>query len=245
MISPGRSLAIALRIVRQVRRDRRSLALIIVAPVIVMSLVGFSFFERREILDSVAPALLAVFAFFFVFILTGVSFLRERTQGTLERLLTTPVSRADILLGYLLGFLLFATVQSLVILLFTVWALQVEYQGALWQVMVLLLAVTVVGVNLGIFISTFARNEFQVVQFIPVVLAPQIFLSGLILPVEELPAVFQAVSTVLPLTYAVEGLREIMLRGGGLGDVAGELAVLLAFAVGLLVLAGATVRRRG
>lgn len=245
MISMGRSLAIALRIVRQVRRDHRSLALIIVAPVVVMSLVGFSFFERREILDNVAPALLAVFAFFFVFILTGVSFLRERAQGTLERLLTTPVSRADILLGYLLGFLLFATVQTLVILLFTVWILQVEYRGDLWQVMVLLLTVTVVGVNLGIFISTFARNEFQVVQFIPLVLAPQIFLSGLILPVEELPGLFQAASSVLPLTYAVEGLREIMLRGGGLGDVVRELAVLLAFAVGLLVLASATVRRRG
>ena len=245
MISMGRSLAIALRIVRQVRRDHRSLALIIVAPVVVMSLVGFSFFERREILDNVAPALLAVFAFFFVFILTGVSFLRERAQGTLERLLTTPVSRADILLGYLLGFLLFATVQTLVILLFTVWILQVEYRGDLWQVMVLLLTVTVVGVNLGIFISTFARNEFQVVQFIPLVLAPQIFLSGLILPVEELPGLFQAASSVLPLTYSVEGLREIMLRGGGLGDVVRELAVLLAFAVGLLVLASATVRRRG
>ncbi len=245
MISMGRSLAIALRIVRQVRRDHRSLALIIVAPVVVMSLVGFSLFERREILDNVAPALLAVFAFFFVFILTGVSFLRERAQGTLERLLTTPVSRADILLGYLLGFLLFATVQTLVILLFTVWILQVEYRGDLWQVMVLLLTVTVVGVNLGIFISTFARNEFQVVQFIPLVLAPQIFLSGLILPVEELPGLFQAASSVLPLTYSVEGLREIMLRGGGLGDVVRELAVLLAFAVGLLVLASATVRRRG
>ena len=245
MISLGRSLAIALRIVRQVRRDHRSLALIIVAPVVVISLVGFSFFERREVLDNVAPALLAVFAFFFVFILTGISFLRERAQGTLERLLTTPVSRADILLGYLLGFLLFATVQALVILLFTVWVLQVEYRGDLWQVMALLLAVTVVSVNLGIFISTFARNEFQVVQFIPVMLAPQIFLSGLILPVEELPGAFQAVSTVLPLTYAVEGLREIMLRGGGLRDVAGELAVLLAFAVGFLALAGATVRRRG
>ncbi len=245
MISMGRSLAIALRIVRQVRRDHRSLALIIVAPVVVMSLVGFSFFERREILDNVAPALLAVFAFFFVFILTGVSFLRERAQGTLERLLTTPVSRADILLGYLLGFLLFATVQTLVILLFTVWILQVEYRGDLWQVMVLLLTVTVVGVNLGIFISTFARNEFQVVQFIPLVLAPQIFLSGLILPVEELPGLFQAASSVLPLTYSVEGLREIMLRGGGLGDVVRELAVLLAFAVGLLVLVSATLRRRG
>ena len=108
---------------------------------------------------------------------------------------------------------------------------------------VLLMVLTVVAVNLGIFISTFARNEFQVVQFIPIALAPQIFLSGVIMPVDQLRGYFQAKSRVLPLTYAVEGLSDIMLRGQSLSDVAAELAVLAAFAVVLLVLAGATVRR--
>ena len=186
---------------------------------------------------------MAVFTLFFTFILTGVSFLRERSQGTLERVLTTPVGRADILVGYLLGFLIFAALQSLMILLFTIVVLQVDYQGSLWQIFVLLLVLTIVAVNLGIFISTFARNELQVVQFIPIVFAPQVFLSGVILPVDQLPGYFQAVADVLPLTYAVEGLRDIMLRGHSLGDVGLELSVLVAYAVVLLALAAVTVRR--
>ena len=242
-MSPDRTLAIAQRITSQMLRDHRSLALIFVAPLVVMSLVGLSFFEQREVLDRVAPALMAVFALFFTFILTGVSFLRERAQGTLERLLTTPVGRGDILVGYLLGFLIFAAAQSLVILLFTILVLQVDYQGSLWRIFVLLIVLTVVAVNLGIFISTFARNEFQVVQFILLVLAPQIFLSGVILPVEQMPSYLKAIAQVLPLTYAVEGLRGIMLGGQDLGDVVGELAVLAGFAVVLLALAAATVRR--
>ncbi len=214
-MSVDRTFAIASRIISQVSRDHRSVALIIVAPVIVMSLVGFSFSDQREILNRIAPGLIGAFALFFVFLLTGVSFLRERSQGTLERLLTTPVGRADILAGYLLGFLLFAGIQSLVILLCTIFALQVDYEGSLWQIFVLLVVVTIVAVNLGIFISTFARNEFQVVQFIPIILLPQIFLSGPVLPFEQLPGYFQAIGRVLPLTYAVEGLKALMLEGHG------------------------------
>lgn len=242
-MSPDRTLAITGRIVRQMVRDHRSLALIIIAPIIVMSLVGLTFYDQKATLDRVAPALLGVFALFFTFVLTGVSFLRERAQGTLERLLTTPVGRGDLLVGYLLGFLLFTTVQALVILLFTILVLGVNYQGDLWQIFLLLMVLTVVGVNLGIFISTFARNEFQVVQFIPLVLAPQVFLSGVFVRVEEMPVYLEAIARVLPLTYAVRGLQDIMLRGQGLGAVTLELAVLGAFALVLLALAGVTVRR--
>ncbi len=242
-MSLDRTLAISLRIVNQIRGDHRSMALIVVAQIIVMSLVGFSFADQKGVLDRVAPALMAVFAMFFTFILTGVSFLRERSQGTLERLLTTPIGRGDILVGYLLGFLIFAAIQSVGILLFTILALQVSYQGDLWQIFVLLMVLTVVAVNLGIFISTFARNEFQVVQFIPIVLAPQIFLSGVILPVEQMPGYFQAIARVLPLRYAVDGLSGIMLEGQGLGDVGMELAVLCTFAIILMSLAAMTVRR--
>ena len=242
-MSIDRTLAIAIRIVSQILRDRRSIGLIFVAPIMVMSLVGFSFADQRLVLDRVAPALIATFALFFTFLLTGVSFLRERSQGTLERLLTTPVGRADILVGYLLGFLVFAAIQSLVVLLYTVVALQIDYEGSFAEMVVVLLVLTVAAVNLGIFVSTFARNEFQVVQFIPVILAPQIFLSGVILPVAQLPGYFQAVSNVLPLTYAVSGLKAIMLEGRGLSGAAGDIAVLTGFAVALLALAALTVRR--
>jgi ABC-2 type transport system permease protein len=238
-----RTTAIAVRVMREIVRDRRSLALIFLAPLLVMALVGFSFSEKQDTLDRVAPALISVFTLLFTFVLTGISFLRERSQGTLERLYVTPVGRGDVLVGYLLGFLVFAALQSLIILLFTVFVVDVNYRGDLWQMFVVLMVLTVFGVNLGIFASTFARNEFQVVQFIPMLFAPQIFLSGVVMPVEELPGYFQGPAEVLPLTHAVRALREIMLRGEALGDVMSEIAVLAAYATGLLVVAMATVRR--
>ena len=242
-MSPGRTLAIAERIIRQIVKDRRSAALIIVAPLIVMSLVGFSLIDQKPILNRVAPGLLGTFVMFFTFLLTGVSFLRERAQGTLERLMTTTVARGDILVGYLLGFLLFATIQAAVILTFTIVALQIEYQGNIIEIVAVLLLVVVVAVNLGIFVSTFANNEFQVVQFIPIVLLPQIFLSGVIIPTDQMPSVMEAISVVLPLTYAVEGLREIMVMDQSLADVWADLVILAGFGLGLLIAAVATLRR--
>ena len=242
-MSTDRVLAITERIIRQILRDRRSIGLLIVGPLIVMTLVGFSLYEQRAVLDRVAPGLLAVFVLFFTFILTGVGFLRERAQGTLERLQTTLVGSFDIMLGYMLGFLIFAIVQTVVIFSFTIFALDIDYQGSLWEIGVVLFLVVVVAVSLGIFISSFANNEFQVVQFIPVVLAPQIFLSGVIIPVEQMPEVFEWLSVVLPLTYAVDALREIMLLGTELSALWSNLLALAVFSGVLLAAAVASLRR--
>ena len=150
-MSTDRVLAITERIIRQILRDRRSIGLLIVGPLIVMSLVGFSLYEQRAVLDRVAPGLLAVFVMFFTFILTGVGFLRERAQGTLERLQTTLVGSFDIMLGYMIGFLIFAIVQTAVILAFTIFALRIEYVGTLWEIGAILFLVVTVAVSLGIF----------------------------------------------------------------------------------------------
>ena len=238
-----RTLAIMERIIRQVVKDRRTIALIIVAPVIVMSLVGFSLTEQKEILNRIAPGLLAVFVFFFTFMLTGVSFLRERAEGTLERLLTTTVGRTDILGGYFLAFLVFAIIQTFVILAFTILVLQISYKGNLHDIVALLMLWVIVPVSLGIFISTFARNEFQVIQFIPVIFAPQLFLSGVIIPVKQMPLILEWISNVLPLTYAVEGLQRIMINGDSILDVWLELAVISGFGAVLLIASAATLRR--
>lgn len=245
-LSADRVLAIASRLVRQLRRDRRTLGLVFVVPLVVMTLVAVSLPEMPgpvRVLDFLAPALLAGFVLMFVFVLTGVSFLRERSQGTLERLMASPVSRWDIILGYLGGFFLLASLQSLAVLLFTVFVLQVNYQGALWQIFVFQMVITVAAVDLGIFFSVFARNELQVVQFIPLVVVPQFLLSGMMWPVEQMPGYLQAVSKVLPLTYAVRGLRAIMLEGHSLGSQGEELGVLVGFAGLMVLLAAATLRR--
>ena len=154
-MSANRVSAITLRIVRQFVRDRRTFVLIFAVPVVVMTLIALSFPEEtgQDVLSWVAPAILAVMALFFGFLLTGVSFLRERSQGTLERLMASPVSRWDLVLGYLLGFLIFATVQAIIVLLFTIYALDVMYRGALWQIFIMQFIITIGAVNLGIFVS--------------------------------------------------------------------------------------------
>jgi ABC-2 type transport system permease protein len=197
-------------------------------------------------LDYFAPVLVGFFAFFFIFMLTSVSFLRERVQGTLERLMASPLRRGEIVLGYMLGFSFFALLQAVLILLFSVVALRVHYRGNLLLAFLIEALMVVGAVNLGIFLSAFARNEFQAVQFIPLVIVPQALLSGLIFPVDSMPAPLQVAAHFLPLTYATFGLRDVMIKGFGLldGGVLLDLAVLLAFAA-LAVVAGTfTLRRR-
>lgn len=197
-----------------------------------------------DFLDSFAPVYIAFFAYFFVFMLTGVSFLRERTQGTMERLLATPVTRLEIALGYMLGFGVFALLQSTVFLFFTILVVQIQYVGNLALVFVLLALVAVGAVNLGIFLSTYARTELQVIQFIPIVIIPQALLSGIIFPVDRLPGLLRGVAHVMPLTYANRAMIDVMIRGFGLREVAPDLAILLGFAVLALALSATTLRRQ-
>ena len=232
---------IAGRIIQQLIRDRRTLALIIVVPVVVMTLIGLSLPEEQ--VDNIAPALLATLALFFSFLLTGISFLRERSEGTMERLMASPVSRLDIVVGYLFGFFIFALTQTLIILFFTIYVLHVRYTGDLWQIFIFQVVIIAGAVNLGIFISAFARNEFQMVQFIPLIILPQVFLAGLLWPVEKMPEYLQWLSRFLPLTYAVQGLRDIMLGGKSLIDVLFELSMLAGFAIATSVLAAISLRR--
>jgi len=157
--------------------------------------------------------------------------------------MASPVSRLDIVVGYLFGFFIFALTQTVIILLFTIYVLDVHYSGDLWQIFVFQIVIITGAVNLGIFISTFARNEFQMVQFIPLILFPQVFLCGVIWPVEQMPDYLQWLSKILPLTYAVDGLHDIMLAGKSLLDVGFELSVLIGFAVIISILAAITLRR--
>jgi ABC-2 type transport system permease protein len=200
--------------------------------------------EEYDFLDSFAPVYIAFFAFFFVFMLTGVSFLRERSQGTMERLLATPVGRGEIVLGYMLGFGLFALVQSAVVLFFTIYVLRIHHAGNLGLAFLVEALLTVGAVNLGIFLSTYARTELQVVQFIPIVIVPQVLLSGIILPVDSLPGLLRIVASLMPLTYANRAMTDVMIRGLGFLDVAAELAVLLGFALAALVLSALSIRRQ-
>lgn len=194
-------------------------------------------------LDYLAPVLIAFFAFFLIFLLTCVSFLRERTLGTMERLAASPMTRGEIVVGYMLGFGLFALLQSLLIVLFTAYVLQVHYTGNLAWVFLVTLILALGAVNLGIFLSSFARTELQAVQFIPLVIVPQGLLSGLLWPVQAMPDWLQVVANVLPLTYANEALTNIMIRNEGLAEVFPQLLVLVGFAALMVAIAALTLRR--
>ena len=195
-------------------------------------------------LDLFAPYLLGVIAFAFIFIFTGVTFLRERSYGTFERLLVSPITRTEIILGYILGFGVFAIIQSMIILAFAVFVLNVKIAGSIYSVIVLQLLVTLVSVNLGIFCSSFARNEFQAVQFIPLLILPQVFLDGMFWPISTLPSYLQAISYIMPLTYTNDALQGIMVKGYGLGDVWPDIVILLAFAVVMVVLSTLSLNKR-
>jgi ABC-2 type transport system permease protein len=200
--------------------------------------------DEYDVLDSFGPVYITVFVYFFVFMLTGVSFLRERTQGTMERLFATPITRAEIALGYMFGFGLFALVQSAVILLFTIYVVQIQNVGNLALVFLILGILAIGAVNLGIFFSTYARTELQVIQFIPVVIIPQILLSGVVVSAGDLPRLLGFAARLMPLTYANQAVKDVMIRGYGLSEVALDLAILLAFAVGALILSATTLRRQ-
>jgi ABC-2 type transport system permease protein len=210
--------------------------------------------------DVLAPIFLGFFGYFFVFLLTGVSFLRERIGGTLERLLATPVTRGEIVLGYSLGFGTFATIQVIVLTLFILNSIDVPALGPLpafsiglgvvsagspFLAFLIALLLSIGAVNLGIFLSTFARTELQVIQFIPLVIVPQGLLGGILFPTNQLPDVLNAIAHVLPLTYAMEGLREVMLKGADLSSqvVQTDLLVLGGIALFFVALASATIKR--
>ena len=199
-----------------------------------------------DTLDYFGAAFIGLVVFFLVFVITVIAFLRERSQGTLERLMASPLRRAEIVLGYMLGFTVLALVQSAEVLAFSLLVLHVHNVGNVALIFLVEALMAIAAVNLGIFLSMFARTEFQAVQFIPLVIVPQVLLAGIIFSVSTEPGPLQAVSRVLPLTYAVEGLRNIMIKGAELSwsSLQLDVGVVLGFCI-LVILAGAmTLRRR-
>ncbi|MDM5188754.1 ABC transporter permease [Bacillus sp. DX4.1] len=180
--------------------------------------------------DGLGPVLIGFFTFFFVFILSGVSFVRERLSGTLERLLSTPVRRWEIVAGYIIGFGIFAFLQSVLIVSFSVYILDLYVAGSLWLTLLITCMLSLTALTLGTFLSAYANNEFQMIQFIPLVIVPQIFFSGLF-PIESMNKWLQTLGKLFPLTYGADAMRQVMIRNQGFSEIASDLGILLLFAV--------------
>ncbi|TCJ77969.1 UNVERIFIED_ORG: ABC-2 type transport system permease protein [Bacillus cereus] len=180
--------------------------------------------------DGLGPVLIGFFTFFFVFILSGVSFVRERLSGTLERLLSTPVRRWEIVVGYIIGFGIFAFIQSFIIVSFSVYILDLYVAGSIWLTLLITCMLSLTALTLGTFLSAYANNEFQMIQFIPLVIVPQIFFSGLF-PIESMNKWLQMLGKLFPLTYGADAMRQVMIRNQGFTEIVLDLTVLLLFSL--------------
>ncbi|PIO82600.1 ABC transporter permease [Loigolactobacillus backii] len=180
--------------------------------------------------DQALPALIAFFVFFFVFLISGISLLSERTSGTLSRLLATPIKRNEIIYGYLCGYGIFAVIQTFIIVFFTVYILKIQLVGSIWLVLLTNILVALIALAMGIFASTFAQNEFQMMQFIPLLVIPQVFFSGLI-PIDGMAHWLQAIAHIMPLYYAGTSLQNVITKGYTFSDIGLNLLILLGFAI--------------
>ncbi len=232
--------ATAHRVALDLRDDRRTTALLLVVPVALMTLLRFVF-DGGDTFDRIGGPLLGIFPLLSMFLVTSIAMLRERTTGTLERLLTLPIGKLDILLGYALAFAAVAVVQVGLLVTVSLGLLGLDLEGATWAVLALGILNAVLGMSMGLFVSAFARTEFQAVQFLPTFLLPQFLLCGLFTAREDMASALEKVSDVLPMTYAYDALDRVT---HGLGGAAGSTLVVLGFTAAALCCGAATLRRR-
>ena len=232
------------RILRQLRHDRRSIALLVGAPTLLLALLYFMLERQPAAFQRVGIVTLGVFPFIVMFLLTSIAMLRERTTGTLERLFTTPMTKPDLVFGYGIAFGLAATVQAMVITALGYWLFGLESSGSSWLVVLVAVANAILGVALGLLCSAFARSEFQAVQFLPLVAFPQLLLCGLFVPRDQMASWLETVSNLMPLTYSVDALVRVGTQVAPTRDLWIDLAIVAGVIVVALVLGSGTLRRR-
>ncbi len=235
--------ATAARVLRQLRRDRRTLALVFLVPPLLLVLFKYVFIGQPETFDRVGAPLVGIFPLVSMFLVTSIAMLRERTSGTLERLMSMPLAKGDLLVGYGIAFALLATVQATIASAVAFGLLGLDVEGSIWVVVGFAVANALLGMALGLLLSAFASTEFQAVQFMPAVILPQILLCGLLVPRDRMADVLEAVSWLLPMTYAYDGLARATTGEDGVRLVVDVCAVVGAIALALS-LGAATLRRR-
>lgn len=242
-MSAARALYTACRVLAQVRHDPRTVLLLLLVPSLLIGLMAW-LFSSTPVFDQVGPALLALFPFTVMFLVCSISTLRERRSGTLERLLTLPLAKVDFIIGYALAFGLLALLQAGIAVAFAIWVCGLSISGSVWLLLAVAVANGVLGTALGLFTSAFAQTEFQVVQFMPAVVFPQILLGGAILPRQQMPTTLQVISDWLPLSHAIDALQAVASGGHDYAYVGGKLLIIAGFAGAAVVLGALTLRRR-
>ena len=242
-MNPRRTLATAGRVLSQIRHDPRTIVLLLVVPSLLIGLVAW-IFSDTPVFDTIGPAMIALFPFIVMFLVTSITTLRERRTGTLERLLSMPLGKGDFILGYTLAFGLLAVLQSAVAVGAAVWVCGLTIAGSVWLLLAVAVADAVLGTTFGLLASAFARTEFQVVQFMPALVFPQILLGGIFLPRDQLPDALRIISDWLPLSHAIDALQAVASDSQDAAYIGGELLIIGAWIVGAVVLGSITLRRR-
>jgi len=242
-VNPRRTFATAGRVLTQIRHDPRTIVLLLVVPSLLIGLVAW-IFSDTPVFDTIGPAMIALFPFIVMFLVTSITTLRERRTGTLERLLSMPLGKGDFILGYTLAFGLLAVLQSAVAVGYAVWVCGLTIAGSVWLLLAVAVADAVLGTTFGLLASAFARTEFQVVQFMPALVFPQILLGGIFLARDQLPPALQTISDWLPLSHAIDALQAVASDSQDAAYIVGELLIIGAWIVGAVVVGSITLRRR-
>lgn len=232
------------RVLRQLSHDHRTLALIFLVPCVLLSLLKWLYSNNEPTFNAIAPALLAIFPFIIMFIITSITTLRERSGGTMERLMAMPIGKLDLVLGYVFAFGLLACLQALFASALLLYGLDLAVAGPHWFVVMVAVLDALLGTALGIFVSAFARTEFQAVQFMPAFVLPQVLIGGLLMPLEQMPGLLEAIAHVLPLTYAIDALQQMIDHSSVMAEAWQDVYVIIGFIIGAIVLAATTLRRR-
>lgn len=232
------------RIIKQLSHDHRTVAMIFVVPCLLLALLRWMFDENLSTFNVIAPALLAIFPFIIMFLITSITTLRERTGGTMERLMALPIGKLDLVLGYMLAFGLLAIIQGTLASVVLLYWLGLDVNGPHWFLIVMALADALLGTALGIFVSAFAKTEFQAVQFMPAIVAPQILIGGLLMPLEKMPELLEKIAYFLPLTYAIDALSSITKNSEITSEAYRDLFVVIAFVIAAVLLSALTLRRK-
>lgn len=243
-MKPARTIATARRVLRQLGHDPRTVALLLLVPVLLLVLLYYVFDADRRAFDTIGASLLGIFPLVTMFLVTSITTLRERTSGTLERLLSMPLGKGDLIAGYALAFGVLAVVQASIATGAAIWLLDLDFAGSPGMLLLIALLDAILGTALGLFVSAFAASEFQVVQFMPAIIFPQILLCGLFAPRESMQPALEYVSDVLPMSYAVDGMNEVLRHTDPTGEFVQDVVIVGGSALLVLLMGAATLRRR-
>lgn len=242
-MSPRRTFATARRVLQQLRHDHRTIGLILFVPTILLIILRWVFNDATAAYDNIAPIVMGIFPFTVMFLVTSVATLRERTAGTLERLMTLPLAKLDLLLGYALAFASLTVLQGAIVSVVALGFLDVSVEGGAGHLLIVAMMSGLLGMSSGLFLSAFAKTEFQAVQFLPAFVLPQLLTCGLFVARDKMAEPLQWFANIMPMTYIVEAMKQVTTYSTWTDDLVRALIIVGAFIVGALLLGAATLRR--